>query len=270
MNQKTKVAYRAGHGQNSKDQGDPGAVYLGDPKTTADDLYEDNITLAAVLALNHTTQEDFETIVPRANDEWVDKVPGNKYLGLEKAVNEASANGCELFLSIHVNSAGNPDAEGAEIIVRSGDPESVALAKDVLEAHRKVLGLKCRGVKVDNSLFEAKRTRGMKFALLELGFLSNAKDRAILQKFMKDKDLRIKWAKAIREVLVKHLGPEVKLGDKGDLVKELQLRLNKFGYHLIPDGDFGKLTMAAVKDFQRGRGLEPNGLVDQSTWDKLK
>ena len=271
MNQlKTKACYRAGHGQNAKGQGDPGAVYSGDPKTTADDLHEDDITLAAVLALNHVTKEDFETIVPRANDEWVDKVPGNKYLGLEKAVAEAKAKGCELFISIHVNSTGNPEADGAEIIVRSGDPESVALAKDILEAHCKALGLKSRGVKVDDSLFEAKRTKGMRFMLLELGFLSNAKDRAILQKFMENKELRIKWGNAIREALVRHLGPKVKLGDKGDLVTELQLRLNKFGYHLIPDGDFGKLTLGAVKDFQKGHGLEADGMVGQSTWDKLK
>ncbi len=39
-------------------------------------------------------------------------------------------------------------------------------------------------------------------------------------------------------------------------------------YNLI-DGEFGPVTESAVKTFQKTYGLEPNGIVDEATWNKL-
>lgn len=61
----------------------------------------------------------------------------------------------------------------------------------------------------------------------------------------------------------------LKKGAKGYAVIMLQDLLNKYGYKLNADGDFGLITEGAVKDFQRTRGLTVDGIVGPKTWDKL-
>ncbi len=56
----------------------------------------------------------------------------------------------------------------------------------------------------------------------------------------------------------------IKLGSRGESVKELQRRLN-----LAVDGIFGKLTDEAVKDFQTARNLKADGIVGKKTWAAL-
>jgi peptidoglycan hydrolase-like protein with peptidoglycan-binding domain len=63
--------------------------------------------------------------------------------------------------------------------------------------------------------------------------------------------------------------PTLKKGSKGNDVKTLQTALNKYGYKLTADGDFGKLTDAAVRDFQLGHRLNADGIVGVKTWAAL-
>lgn len=61
-----------------------------------------------------------------------------------------------------------------------------------------------------------------------------------------------------------------KRGDKGEAVKEMQTRLNELGYSVgNPDGIFGKKSEEAVKTFQKDKGLEITGVVDEATWEML-
>lgn len=60
-----------------------------------------------------------------------------------------------------------------------------------------------------------------------------------------------------------------KRGDKGPKVKEIQQKLNKFGYKLYVDGDFGRLTYNAVIDFQMRNKLVKDGIVGNLTFKKL-
>jgi len=60
-----------------------------------------------------------------------------------------------------------------------------------------------------------------------------------------------------------------KQGDKGNKVKEIQQKLNKFGYKLYVDGDFGRLTYYAVMDFQMKNKLLKDGIVGSLTLKKL-
>ena len=50
-------------------------------------------------------------------------------------------------------------------------------------------------------------------------------------------------------------------GNKGSKVKEIQQKLNKFGYKLYADGDFGRLTYYAVIDFQMRNKLDRKSVV---------
>lgn len=60
-------------------------------------------------------------------------------------------------------------------------------------------------------------------------------------------------------------------GSKGQLVKELQAKLKALGYYnSVIDGAFGAITETAVKTFQARNQLNVTGVVDATTWEKLK
>lgn len=61
----------------------------------------------------------------------------------------------------------------------------------------------------------------------------------------------------------------LKKGDKCDEVARLQSLLNKNGYSLVEDGDFGSKTEEAVKAFQKQHNLEVDGIVGNKTWVAL-
>ena len=58
--------------------------------------------------------------------------------------------------------------------------------------------------------------------------------------------------------------PTLRRGASGDLVKQVQAKVG------VPvDGNFGSKTEAAVRVFQRNRGLVPDGIVGPKTWRAL-
>lgn len=65
---------------------------------------------------------------------------------------------------------------------------------------------------------------------------------------------------------------KVKRGCLGGAVRRLQTWLTELGYDIGPygmDGDFGAATEAAVRRFQRERGLREDGIVGRNTWGEL-
>ena len=62
---------------------------------------------------------------------------------------------------------------------------------------------------------------------------------------------------------------EWQYGDVNSKVKEIQQMLNKIGYHLVEDGEFGEKTYDAVMDFQARYNLEVDGVVGKNTLAKL-
>lgn len=67
--------------------------------------------------------------------------------------------------------------------------------------------------------------------------------------------------------------PVLKLGDTGDVVEVAQRILSTYGYHLGNnnpyDGKFGKLTQAAVTEYQSDNSLRVTGIIDATTWHCL-
>jgi cell wall-associated NlpC family hydrolase len=64
--------------------------------------------------------------------------------------------------------------------------------------------------------------------------------------------------------------PLLKQGSTGPVVKELQQKLKAAGFNPGPiDGDFGPKTFAAVKSFQKAKGLTTDGIVGPKTWAAL-
>jgi peptidoglycan hydrolase-like protein with peptidoglycan-binding domain len=64
--------------------------------------------------------------------------------------------------------------------------------------------------------------------------------------------------------------PTLREGSKGAAVVTLQNKLKAAGFNPgAADGSFGPKTEAAVKAFQKSRGLTADGVVGPKTWDKL-
>lgn len=65
----------------------------------------------------------------------------------------------------------------------------------------------------------------------------------------------------------------IKKGDRGDIVATLQFLLNILGYKTytgeVPDGIFGPMTYRAVIEYQKSRGLKPDGVVGRLTAFKI-
>jgi N-acetylmuramoyl-L-alanine amidase len=73
-------------------------------------------------------------------------------------------------------------------------------------------------------------------------------------------------------IYFEELNLKITIGDRGPIVKEIQQRLLKLGYNIGPtfaDGNYGEKTAAAVRKFQQKCGLQPTGVVDDHTYQKL-
>ena len=67
--------------------------------------------------------------------------------------------------------------------------------------------------------------------------------------------------------------PTLRRGSKGDAVIQLQTELVRRGYDIGPcgvDGDYGRATEAAVKNFQRDNGLAADGICGSKTYAALE
>jgi hypothetical protein len=61
----------------------------------------------------------------------------------------------------------------------------------------------------------------------------------------------------------------LKASDKGEDVVRIQIRLRKYGYNVVIDGDYGAQVAYAVMDFQQRRNLVPSGTVSGATLNAL-
>lgn len=52
-------------------------------------------------------------------------------------------------------------------------------------------------------------------------------------------------------------------------VRAFQYLLRARGYKIAADGNFGRQTDTALRKFQRARGLQENGVVDEDSWEAL-
>ena len=64
--------------------------------------------------------------------------------------------------------------------------------------------------------------------------------------------------------------PELRLGDEGRWVVQMQQDLTRHGFPVAVDGEFGPVTDAAVKAFQTANDLTADGVVGPLTWAALE
>lgn len=158
-----------GHGGlNANGRMDPGALY--------GNMQEKDITLAVANRVTAKLRAAGANVVQTRTGDV------NRTFLLEDRVQIARDNKAELFVSIHVNSAGSPAGSGTETYYDSSKNANSAESRELAEEIQKQLialaGTKNRGVK-DNSYYVI-REQNIPSVLVELGFISNAEDRAKL------------------------------------------------------------------------------------------
>ncbi len=64
--------------------------------------------------------------------------------------------------------------------------------------------------------------------------------------------------------------PTLKVGSQGERVSELQAALKLLGFYSgVVDGTYSENTANAVSRFKQAAGLNPDGIVDATTWQRL-
>lgn len=176
---KTIVVIDPGHGGRQS-----GAVSLSG-------AYEKDFNLAVGLKVQAILQKypNIQTVITRQDD---------TELSLKQRVDIAELNQADVFVSIHGNKFTTPVPNGIETLYSRKESKTLAdtLHKYVLP----ITGLKDRGVKTAS--LHVTRETTMPAVLLELGFLSNPTDEAL----MLTEEYQDKCAQAIVDGIVEFLG----------------------------------------------------------------
>ena len=99
---------------------------------------------------------------------------------LRARVDDANRWGADLFLSLHCNSSAITAASGSEALVYARNSTAYTIAEILLETLTQATGLRNRGVLIRPGLYVLRKTT-MPAVLLELGFISNPSDAALLR-----------------------------------------------------------------------------------------
>jgi len=153
-----RVAIDAGHGGK-----DPGATsVLGTPEK----LINEAVALEVVGLLR---EQGVQTVQIREGDVFVE---------LEDRAERANRAHVDLFVSLHADAAGNPEARGFTLYVRRGSTDDSAAAARAIEKRLAATGLPSRGVREAGYRVLVKTT--CPAVLVEMGFLSNVRDAGLL------------------------------------------------------------------------------------------
>ncbi|MHB1151347.1 MAG: N-acetylmuramoyl-L-alanine amidase family protein [Eubacteriales bacterium] len=94
-------------------------------------------------------------------------------------VDAANSWGADYFISIHCNASSIESASGSEAFVYRLNSPAYELAEDILRRMNETTGLQNRGVFARPTLYVLRTTR-MPAVLVEMGFLTNPEDAALL------------------------------------------------------------------------------------------
>ena len=98
---------------------------------------------------------------------------------LEARVNGAKEFGAHLFVSLHINAFGTDAAHGIEVHVTDSESSGYDMGSYILAGLAATTELNNRGMKYSPDLYVLKNSN-IPAALVEMGFISNADDAALL------------------------------------------------------------------------------------------
>ena len=168
-----------------------------DPGATNGSRYESNDTLKLAMAVQTLLVAQGQTVImTRTTD---------TYVSLAQRTTMANNAGADIFVSIHRNSFADATAKGTEVwVYTTAGTVDEAAAGAVLEQLAAVGIQSNRGVKKGN--YHVLRESKMTSMLVELGFISNAKDNELFDKHFDA------YAEAITKGICTALGVVYKTG----------------------------------------------------------
>ena len=98
---------------------------------------------------------------------------------LAARVNDANSWGANYFISLHTIASTMPSASGVEGYVYALDTSAAELSEDIVENLTEATGLRNRGIFARPSLYVLRKT-AMPATLIELGYITNAGDAALM------------------------------------------------------------------------------------------
>lgn len=152
----------------------PNAGAEGNGLREQDLVYRIGQELATLLRRNG----NFDVRLSRPNADT--QIGSSNNTSLRLRVNDANAWGADYFISLHTNASENASASGSEAFAYARGTPAFRLGEDILEGLAAATGLRNRGMKVRPSLYVLKKTT-MPAVLVELGFISNARDAFLMR-----------------------------------------------------------------------------------------
>ena len=98
---------------------------------------------------------------------------------LQARVNDANSWGADYFISLHTNASSIPSATGVEAFAYSRPSRGFSLGEEIVDGISAATGLQNRGMKVRPGLYVLRNT-AMPAVLVELGFITNPSDAALM------------------------------------------------------------------------------------------
>jgi N-acetylmuramoyl-L-alanine amidase len=149
---------------------DPGHGGVDQGAHGAQGLLEKNVNLEVTMRLQELLAEAGAKVVLTRNDDYYISLYERSFLANQLQV--------DLFISIHTNFHPNPEVRGIEVFHYSGRAESALLAEYVEKELAEATKFTSLGVKTND--FVVIREGVMPSILVEMGFLSNAAEEAII------------------------------------------------------------------------------------------
>ena len=151
----------------------PNAGAEGNGLREQDIVFNVGIELASLLRSN----PEFEVRLSRPTADTL--IGSSNSESLRLRVNDANSWGADYFISLHTNASELPAASGSEAFAYSESSAAFSLGEDILTGLNQTTGLKNRGMKVRSGLYVLRKTQ-MPAVLVELGFITNASDAALM------------------------------------------------------------------------------------------
>ncbi len=151
----------------------PNAGAVGNGLREQDLTYRIGQELATLLR----NDPNYEVRLSRPNTET--SLGTSNATSLAARVRDANQWGADYFISLHANAASSPTAGGVEAFAYSKASRGYALGEDILEELSDTTGLNDRGMKVRPGLYVLRNT-DMPALLVELGFITNPRDAALM------------------------------------------------------------------------------------------
>ena len=142
-------------------------------------LYEQDLTFSIGCILAEMLRKDgrFEVCLSRPQESTV--LGTDNKSSLQARVDGAVDFEADYFISLHINSFSQNNANGIEVFAAEDGTESYVFGKSLLQGLLNSTSLKNRGMKMNPDLYVLKNA-SMPAVLVEMGFISNNEDAALL------------------------------------------------------------------------------------------